>query len=160
MHWYLVQVKHSFIFKVVDVLNKNQDIIAFVPKIERWYNLQGNKKYIVENLFHGKYVFIKTSLDFDLFKNIYIDFFKSIDSQLYVLDEEDIVILSSLFNDKGVIVHSIGNIIDKNLICESGPLIGLEENITRIDRHRRLASLSLNMFDQFIKVPLEVVHKT
>lgn len=160
MHWYLVQVKHSFIFKVVDVLNKNQDIIAFVPKIERWYNLQGNKKYIVENLFHGEYVFIKTSLDFDLFKNIYIDFFKSIDSQLYVLDEEDIVILSSLFNDKGVIVHSIGNIINKNLICESGPLIGLEENITRIDRHRRLASLSLNMFDQFIKVPLEVVHKT
>ena len=101
------------------------------------------------------------------FNERFKEFFKSIDgfAQLleledaYVLKTEEQVLMEKLFDNKDIIRHSIGNIVNSKLIVEKGPLVNLENKVIKIDRHKRLAILKSDFFNR-ITVPLEVVSKS
>lgn len=99
MYWYVVHIKLEQGPKLVSFFNQQNNIKAFIPKMER------------------------------------------------------------LLDNKNIIRHSVGNIVNSKLIVEEGPLVNLENKVIKIDRHKRLAILKSDFFNK-ITVPLEVVSKS
>lgn len=75
------------------------------------------------------------------------------------MDEEEQRFFERMFDGNGVIRHSVGNIINSKLNVESGPLKGMEQQIKKIDRHKRIAYLDCQLLGTRMKAPLEVVNK-
>ncbi len=167
MFWYIIHVRHNMGESLVDCLNRNSHLKAFIPKIEKWYSASHIRNYLIQDLY-SDYVFIKTSLNKEEFYKTYKDFLLSIDSianmvdhdEVYALNNEEQLLMEKLFNQKSVIEHSIGNIVNSQLIVESGPLMNLEDKVIKIDRHKRTATLKNSFFNETFKVPLEVISKT
>ncbi len=166
MHWYIVHIKLERSSKLVKFFNQQNNTIAFVPKMERWYNIKGKKNYIIKDLYPD-YVFIKSEMDQLEFNERFKEFFKSIDGiaqllefeDVYVLKTEEQILMERLLDNKNIIRHSVGNIVNSKLIVEKGPLVNLENKVIKIDRHQRLAVLKSDFFNK-ITVPLEVVSKS
>lgn len=166
MYWYIVQVKFERGSKLVRFFNKQDNIEAFIPKMERWYNIKGKKDYIIKDLYPD-YVFIKSNINYFEFNKSFSEYFKTIDGfaqllevkDVYVLKPEEQILMERLFGNENIIRHSKGNIVDSKLIVAKGPLVSLENMVIRIDRHKRLATLKSDFFNQ-ITVPLEVVSKS
>ena len=122
--------------------------------------------YIIKDLYPD-YVFIKSEMDQLEFNERFKEFFKSIDGiaqllefeDVYVLKTEEQILMERLLDNKNIIRHSVGNIVNSKLIVEKGPLVNLENKVIKIDRHQRLAVLKSDFFNK-ITVPLEVVSKS
>lgn len=166
MYWYVVHVKLERSSKLVSFFNQQNNTKAFIPKMERWYNIKGKKDYIIKDLYPD-YVFIKSEMDQLEFNKKFKGFFKSIDGfaqlleleDVYVLKTEEQILMERLLDNKNIIRHSVGNIVNSKLIVEEGPLVNLENKVIKIDRHKRLAILKSDFFNK-ITVPLEVVSKS
>lgn len=166
MYWYVVHVKLERSSKLVSFFNQQNNTKAFIPKMERWYNIKGKKDYIIKDLYPD-YVFIKSEMDQLEFNKKFKVFFKSIDGfaqlleleDVYVLKTEEQILMERLLDNKNIIRHSVGNIVNSKLIVEEGPLVNLENKVIKIDRHKRLAILKSDFFNK-ITVPLEVVSKS
>ena len=50
MYWYVVHVKLERGSKLVNFFNQQDRIKAFIPKMERWYNIKGKKDYIIKEV--------------------------------------------------------------------------------------------------------------
>lgn len=167
MDWYIVHVKSGKCQEIIDYLNDDQNIYAFLPKMEKWFSNSRVKEFQTSYMYPD-YIFIRTSLKHDEFQKKYEDFFYSINHVAQLLEYESIfsltsmeqVLLEKMFDNQGVIKHSTGHIVDSRLIINDGPLIGLEKSIKRIDRHKRMAILDCNILGRIMKVPLEVVSKS
>lgn len=165
MFWYIVHVKSNKENKYVTGFNHCDDFNAFIPKVEKWYTVNGIKDYILKDLYPG-YIFITSDLNKDDLYEQYKKFFDSLNGidvleydDVYALNIEEQTLMEKLFNKGNVIKHSIGNIVNSKLIVDSGPLMNLEDKVIKIDRHHRTATLSHTFFHDF-KVPLEVVSKS
>jgi transcriptional antiterminator NusG len=66
-----------------------------------------------------------------------------------------------LFDEDFCIRGSIGIIEGDTVKVTSGPLIGMESQIKKIDRHKRIATLEVNILgsERIVKLMLEVVEK-
>lgn len=75
--------------------------------------------------------------------------------------EEERAILKKLMDESNCIRMSCGVIVDDRLIVEKGPLNNCITSITRIDRHKRIAELGIELWKEprRIKVGLEVKAK-
>lgn len=164
MNWYVIHVQNNQAENLIEFF-RGKNIIAFIPKIEKWYSFgNGKKEYILKDLMTNS-VFVKTELDKDSLNDIYMNFFISSNSFISLVGFEDIYklnivqksALNQLLNNSDIVKHSVGNIINKKLKCDEGPLVGLEDRIIKVDRHHRLATLSLDNMN--IKVPVEVVKR-
>ena len=160
MFWYLVCDKSNVSAALVDFFNQQSDSYAFIPKIERWHS---KKAYQIQDLYPG-YVFIKSHLDEQHFTRQYRTFFESIEHAAYLIKQGDRYSLSRDMQDiydrildQDIVRHSTGNIVDTKLIVDQGPLKGLEDDIIKINRHKRFALLKHDALH--IKVPLEVISK-
>lgn len=80
MYWYVVHVKLERGPKLVNFFNQQDRIKAFIPKMERWYNIKGKKDYIIKDLYPD-YVFIKSEMNQLEFNERFKEFF----NQLMVL---------------------------------------------------------------------------
>ena len=82
--------------------------------------------------------------------------------QAVSLSEAEIEFLKTFGGKKQTIEMSEGVIEKSKIRIYSGPLVGKEKYIYRIDRHKRRAFLELPMFGQRqkIRVGLEIVSKT
>ncbi len=69
--------------------------------------------------------------------------------------------LLHLIVDEDIIDISVGYIEGDNIVVTYGPLVGMEGSIKRIDRHKRLALVEMDMFDRVteLKVGLEIIEK-
>ena len=72
--------------------------------------------------------------------------------------EEERAILKMLIDENNCIRMSCGIIVDNRLIVEKGPLNNCQTYITRIDRHKRIAELGIELWKEprSIKAGLEV----
>lgn len=72
--------------------------------------------------------------------------------------EEERAILKMLMDENNCIRMSCGIIVDDRLIVEKGPLNNCQTYITRIDRHKRIAELGIELWKEprRIKAGLEV----
>ena len=79
----------------------------------------------------------------------------------HALDERDQKLIKQFALDDEVVDVSKGYIIGDRIYVTEGPLVGMEGYIKRIDRHKRMATVSLNLFDRptDVSVGLEIVEK-
>ena len=71
--------------------------------------------------------------------------------------QEEVELLMRIGTDKQLVEMSSGIIENDRVRILSGPLMGMEGNIRRIDRHKRIAYLEIEMFGRTVemKVGLE-----
>lgn len=165
MYWYFIQNKTASVSSLMHFFNNQTSIVAFVPKMEKWFGSKRFKKYMIQDMY-SDYIFIKTCMNEKEFMGQYENFFKDIQNSAtlmkqgnsYLIDKDMQSVFDQLFDEEGIIVHSVGNIVNSKLIVDEGPLRGLENHVIKIDRHRRIALLNLHTFQ--LRVPLEVVSKS
>ncbi len=77
---------------------------------------------------------------------------------LYPEEEE---FLKKLGGEKQVVEYSMGIMENDQILVTSGPLQGMEGCIKRVDRHKRMAWLEIEMMGRLVeaKVGLEIVEK-
>lgn len=77
------------------------------------------------------------------------------------MTDEDIEIVELLSGGEHLMKFSEGYIQGDRMIVMRGPLKGLEGSISRIDRHRRLAWLTVELFGRTVELQagLEVIRK-
>ncbi|MBR2523937.1 MAG: antiterminator LoaP [Clostridiales bacterium] len=85
----------------------------------------------------------------------------STDGGYLPLTEEESAFAEDLYGRGGNFDTSVGMIDGDEIKVTGGPLVGLEGFITKIDRHKRIAFVEVNMFGKKIrtKVGLEIVER-
>ena len=80
---------------------------------------------------------------------------------LYPIREDEERFLRRMTGDTTNVAVSIGVIEGDQIVVKEGPLVGLEGKIKRIDRHKRMAILEVELFNRVseMKVGLEIVEK-
>lgn len=75
--------------------------------------------------------------------------------------QEEVELLMRIGTDKQLVEMSSGIIENDRVRILSGPLMGMEGNIRRIDRHKRIVYLEIEMFGRTVemKVGLEIIRK-
>lgn len=167
MNWYIVHFKHNQSSKLLSFFNSQLGVEAFIPQIERWYNIKGKKDYVIKDLYPD-YIFIKTDMNQDEFDEQYKEFFQTIQGyaellefdEIYALNSQEQQLMERMFGEGYIVKHSIGNIVNSVLRVDEGPLVGLEDKVIKIDRHKRLATLNFHALSKNMIVPLEVVSKS
>ena len=81
--------------------------------------------------------------------------------EIVSLVQEEIDLLMKIGTDKQLVEMSSGIIENDRVQILAGPLMGMEGNICRIDRHKRTAYLEIEMFGRTVemKVGLEIIRK-
>lgn len=83
------------------------------------------------------------------------------DRKYYDLYGDDKDMIEKLYQDGGMFDTSKGYIEGDRIIVTAGPLVGMEASITKIDRHKRIAYITLDLFNQKLNtsVGLEIIQK-
>lgn len=136
-----------------------------------FHRKNGISTRVVVPLFKG-YVIIETDLDYAEFKSYANAYIKPLDGVLRILEQDTIGSESILPHERTfieqftsfnrVIEPSYGIIQEDRVKITEGPLAGREKEIIRIDRHKRLAELCVNMFGEVrrLKLSCEIVSST
>lgn len=139
---------------------------CFVPKREVAHRKSGQWHRILEKLFPG-YVLVQTTAPEQVREALgRVPAFTRMltsagDTCLSLTADEVAWIISTTNVDTHVVEMSEGVIEGDRVMVIRGPLKGHEARITRIDRHKRLAWVDMNMFgrNKTIRVGLEIVSK-
>lgn len=167
--WYAVQVATGREETARDMcrklLNKESYTDIFIIRFDRakrYYVAWHKEKKI---MFPG-YMFIDTDNPSDIYEQL-----KNVPELTKILGREGKDFISiepgkeamfkAMVNEAYEIPVSTGIIEGNRVIVKDGPLVGMEAYIKKIDRHKRIAVLNAEMFDQEINVSvgLEIVQK-
>jgi transcriptional antiterminator NusG len=138
---------------------------CFLPCYEERKKIKGEWQTLKRILFPG-YVFLVTDqveeLFFELKKVIGLTKLLGSGNEIVPLSQEEVSLLLSLGGEDQVVEMSTGIIEGSTVIILSGPLMGREGLIKKIDRHKRKAYLEMEMFGrmQRVEVGLEITMKT
>ena len=165
MNWYIFYLKQGSTNQLLERLNKQEDLYAFIPQIEKWFKCSEFSTYQLKEMYPG-YVFIKTSLNKEEFEMKYSDFFHTIfrlgelikQDSFIDLKEDEKEMLSLLFHDSNVIKHSVGSYFGDILNISEGPLCGFESKIKKINRHKHTAILDCKLLGMNMVLPIEVIN--
>lgn len=166
--WYVIQVRTGSEenIRLQCVKNISNEILdnCFIPYYEEKKHIQGEWKIQRKILFPG-YVF----LDSEELSKLYMELKQvtgltkllKTGDEVIPLTKEEVEFLWSFGGDKQIVSVSEGIIENTKVIVTSGPLIGKEGCIKKINRHKRKAFLEVNMFGrvQKIQVGLEIISK-
>ena len=139
---------------------------CFVPKREVMHRKSGQWHHTLERLFPG-YVFVKTSAPGQVREALgrvpaFTRMLTSAGDTCLPLTADEVAWINAVTDvDTHVMEMSEGVIEGDRVIVIRGPLKGHEVLIARIDRHKRLAWMDMNMFGRHktIRVGLEIVSK-
>lgn len=166
--WYVVQVRSGTEHNIRIQCNKKiPDTImerCFIPYYEEKKKQNGTWNTLQKVLFPG-YIFMITEDVEKLFFHL-----KTIEGMtkligtgqdIIPLKEEEITFLKRLGGEEQIVSMSEGIIEGTQVIITSGPLMGMEGLIQKIDRHKRKAWLDLELFGrmQQVEVGLEITKK-
>lgn len=166
---YVVQVAGGREAEAVELICRHaQGVIeeCFIPKREVMHRQAGQWHRKLERLFPG-YVFVQTrapELACKALKQVpaFTRMLTAAGDTYSPLSNDEIAWIDT-FTDAGthVMEMSSGVIEGDRVMVTRGPHKDLEAHITRIDRHRRLAWVNVNMFgrSKTIRVGLEIVSK-
>lgn len=169
-NWYVIQVKTGNEEKIKDICQRliPKEILSecFIPKTKKVRKIRGFFHEREEILFKGYVFMISDAID-DLYQSLKLipELTKVLGNDgtniLPILKEEAIFLL--MFGKEDHIVDmSKGYIVGSKIIIISGPLVGNEGIIRKIDRHKRIAYIEVKLFDQIttVKVGLEIISKS
>ncbi len=167
--WYVVQVRTGSEESIRRQCEKNIDReimeLCFIPCYEEQRHIRGEWVTLKKILFPG-YLFVVTEKLEELYENlkIIIGLTKLLGTgrEIVPLTEEEQKFLQKFGGEEQVVVMSEGIIEQSQVKVTSGPLMGMEGYIRKIDRHKRKAWLELELFGrkQTVQVGLEVVSKS
>ncbi len=167
--WYVVQVRTGSEESIRRQCEKNIDReimeLCFIPCYEEQRHIRGEWVTLKKILLPG-YLFVVTEKLEELYENlkIIIGLTKLLGTgrEIVPLTEEEQKFLQKFGGEEQVVVMSEGIIEQSQVKVTSGPLMGMEGYIRKIDRHKRKAWLELELFGrkQTVQVGLEVVSKS
>ena len=168
-NWYVIQVQpkseYRLCTKIKDRISKDLYRDCFVPQAEYLYKKDGVFEKRIRPLFPG-YIFVSTDNVRDFYDSLKkIDGFKRIlksGEDFTPISSEEAGFIAGITDDDYNISLSAGFIIDSKITITSGPLIGNEGIIKKIDRHKRIGLIELNFMGQpqLVKMPLEIISKS
>lgn len=152
---------------IKEFVPKNLYEDCFVPLVEHNRKIKGEWKSSKKSLFPG-YLFIKTDeanirkIAQKLKKSDLFAVILSSDGKFTPVNAEETYLIDNAYINEGILGLSIGMIKGDRIKILSGPLIGLEGAIKHINRHKRTATIELNMFGRTsrINIGLEIISKT
>ena len=149
----------------VSAVNKQQCLrTLFYPILPTEETISGRMAYPGKNPLPG-YVFLiaenPEKLVNGLRKVIGLTKLIGTGDEIVPLVQEEIDLLMKIGTDKQLVEMSSGIIENDRVQILSGPLMGMEGNIRRIDRHKRIAYMEIEMFGRTVemKVGLEIIRK-
>ena len=151
----------GYIERFVDPDLYSRCAVPYMSKIEK----RAGKRVVVQKLMMPSYVFVETARIDDFADALHrIPGFTVVlhtGDYFHPLSEHEQYVLGHLIGDSDVVDISTGFCLGDKVSVISGPLVGLEGYIKRIDRHHRSAIIEFTMFDRTtdIKVGLEIVEK-
>ena len=152
---------------IKDYISNNLYEKCFVPFVEQNRKVKGEWKTSKKPLFPG-YLFVKTDeVRIECFsqKLKHSELFAvilSTDGDFTPVSDEETYLIDNAYSNDGTLGSSIGMIEGDKIKILSGPLIGLEGAIRHINRHKRTATIELNMFGRTsrINIGLEIISKS
>ena len=169
-NWYVIQVRSRMEEKIKDICEKliSKDILmsSFIPKRRLVKKIHGKWEEIEEILFSG-YVFLVSDHPEELYSELkkvpdLTKLLGKIEKEFFPLYEDEIIFLKSMYDEENV-VHMSEGIIENDIVkITNGPLKGKEGMIAKIDRHKRIAFIEVELFGKITqaKVGLEIIKKT
>ena len=168
-NWYVLFVKSRNETKICEALLREK-YDAFIPMKEVIFR-KGKMVERVQKIMFPSYVFVETDEDYVTF-NENLKVIKTKVSGIVrnlkydnegtaPLTKQEVELLNRLLGKKRVMEHSIGFIEGDRIIITEGPLMGFESQIVHIDRHKRQATLELDILGNrtATKVSLEIISK-
>ena len=137
---------------------------CFIPYYEESKRIRGRWTTLEKVLFPG-YVFMITEKLESLYDQLHgvIGLTKLIGTgrEIVPLQEEEIAFMQGIGGENQVVEMSEGVIEQSHVKITSGPLVGMEGAIRKIDRHKRKAWLEVPLFGrvQRVQVGVEIVAK-
>lgn len=165
--WYVLFVNTNQEEKVKGILEKEiGDKYKFIiPTRELKERKNGKWHYVRRKLFPG-YIFIKTSMNIDMYYKLknapgIIRLLRS-EEEILTVSEEELNILSIFLsnNDSNIGISELYR--DKDIIrIISGPLLGLEGQIVKINFRKGRARVSINFMNEVrvVELGIELVEK-
>ena len=168
-NWYVVQVRTG---KEEEIAKKLQfhidhDILleCFIPHCVRKKKFRGQWQLVEEVLFRG-YIFVIT----DKIDDLYTQLKKVPDltillgndgEEIFPVYPQEALFLSRFSTENHIVDFSKGYINGDAISIIEGPLMGLEGHITKIDRHKRVAYVDVNLLGRVstVQVGLEIISK-
>ena len=140
---------------------------CFVPLIEQNRKIKGEWKTCKKPLFPG-YLFVKTDetnigrFAERLKRSELFAVILSTDGEFTPVSEEEIYVINCAYRNSGILGLSVGMIEGDKITILSGPLIGMEGSIKKINRHKRTATIELFLFGRIsrINIGLEIILKS
>lgn len=167
--WYVIQVRTGQEEKIKMQCQKNiaSDVLreCFIPYYEEQKHIKGKWETQKKILFSG-YVFLDTEEIMQLYADLKqvsgLTKLLKTGEEVIPLTEKEMGFLDSFGGQKKIVSVSEGIIENAKIIIKSGPLVGMERYIRKIDWHKRRAFLEVPMFGgiQRVQVGLEIVSKT
>ena len=169
-NWYVVQVMTGNEEKIRDMcyrlISREILIECFIPKVKRMKKIRGSFHEVEEILFKGYVFMISDTID-DLYQQLKLipELTKVLGndgSNILPILKDEAVFLLKFGKEDHIVDMSKGYIIGSKIMIISGPLVGNEGIIRKIDRHKRIAYIEVKLFDQIttVKVGLEIIAKS
>lgn len=149
----------------VSAVNKLQCLRTLLYPILPTEETISGRRHIQERILFPGYVFLITQnpekLVNGLRKVIGLTKLIGTGDEIVPLVQEEIDLLMKIGKDKQLVEMSSGIIENDRVQILAGPLMGMEGNIRRIDRHKRMAYMEIEMFGRTVemKVGLEIIRK-
>lgn len=170
-HWFVMYVKSTYEDEIAQLINDLGTVHAFVPRKVKLHKRQGKIIKFNEIVFKS-YVFVETDMDYKTFSvkvlsevKMHSAYFKTLlhhdDKNMETLYPQEKAFLQSFMNDQHIIEESIGFVEGDAVTILSGPLMGNDSIITKINKHKRVAYLNVSLMgrDLEIQVPLTIIYK-
>ena len=163
--WSLTGREEELIDRIRELVPANYYSQVWTPYRIKLKRHEGIYEKISLKMFPG-YVFIDTECPQDIHSLIrkepdYISFLKTDDKYVPVSDSERDII-AFFTGESGTAGVSLGIIRDGTTHIIEGPLVGLEDKIIHIDRHKRTAKVRLKGFlgeDRVLSFAVEIIEK-
>lgn len=168
-NWYAVQVRSG---KEEEIMKKCALYVdgkalkeCFVPKSQKMKKFKGKWETVYEVLFKG-YVFMisdDVAMLYNELKKV-PDLTKLIGNdgkEIYPILQEEAKFLTRFGGKDHVVEVSTGYVEGDEIKITHGPLVGQEGSITKIDRHKRIATVDVSLLGRItrVQVGLEVIMK-
>ena len=166
--WYVIQVTTGKEEQILNMIKKYgvQEYLkeCFIPKYERRKKYLGQWHQEEAVLFPG-YIFIISDEVEGLYQALkqvpQLTKLLGVGEKWTPMTKEDIAIIEALSGKERVVKHSEGYIVGSKVTITNGPLMGMEAMIRRIDRHKRMAWMEIEIFGRKteIQAGLEIIRK-
>ena len=163
--WYVVQTTNGQENTAIEKCRQEIPVEVadkiFSPSYEGMHKYQGEWHIEINKLFPG-YVFIQSENADQL--ETYLEHLSGtvtpvqIGGGFYPIRTEEQAYLMEMLDTDDCVRYSLDYIVDGKLVVERGPLSGKTDHVRKIDRHKRIANLTIRLFgqDRQIRVGLEI----